>query len=332
MTKENNNFFNTKIFSNPYSLMLSENDYNNNTSEILSNEKHITNCINSFLKELSDDYNIFKEINFQNNDDEDFSYLVQNYSINKVKKTKDEEIKKINPLNNNSSFFLSNNKKRDQKEEEEENGENSFLGKKRGKKSEKSLKERKKCHSKFDKDNIIRKIQVNYITFLVKYVNYNIRKNLGKNHPVFKDLNYRFKSDIKKSFFSEIKTKTIGEVLKNESTIKNDTKIKKKIPNQQIYDLLNKSKNQNIIDLLQMNYFYVFKYIYAYSLYNKDDCETIIKRYKIPRGALLFEDLLEIEKKNNPEYGDEYIKKIKNVCLQYFLSVPQKIFKLKKIE
>ena len=94
---------------------------------------------------------------------------------------------------------------------------------------------KKRKHNKFAKDNIKRKIQVNYLKFLV---------NL-------------FAKDISKNTFNKIKKKTIGEIFKDNasSKYKNNKKL-----NVQVYNKVTR-KNKIIKEILDKPYLYFF-YIY----------------------------------------------------------------------
>ena len=87
-----------------------------------------------------------------------------------------------------------------------------------------SKKRKRKIHDKFDKDNIKRKVQVNYLKFLVEFVNKIILKifdKFNKNNIIdikskkqiekyqFKSLNYDFSKKIDSSSFNKYKSKKI---------------------------------------------------------------------------------------------------------------------------
>ena len=79
---------------------------------------------------------------------------------------------------------------------------------------------RKKEHSKFEKDNVMRKLNIHYISFIVKFVNYNIKRLISKNHPLFTNLCYDFKKKINNALFNELKNKSLGDILRNEGSKK----------------------------------------------------------------------------------------------------------------
>lgn len=70
-----------------------------------------------------------------------------------------------------------------------------------------------KIHDKNTIDNVLRKIQVNYISFIVSYIN-DILTNLNYKERFYK-LDYSFKQNINKQFVESLKTKNIGEIICN---------------------------------------------------------------------------------------------------------------------
>ena len=120
---------------------------------------------------------------------------------------------------------------------------------------------KKRKHNKFAKDNIKRKIQVNYLKFLVNFVNQIIKVLLSESANTddiqFYRLDYKFAKDISKNTFNKIKKKTIGEIFKDNasSKYKNNKKL-----NVQVYNKVTK-KNKIIKEILDKPYLYFF-YIY----------------------------------------------------------------------
>jgi len=123
---------------------------------------------------------------------------------------------------------------------------------------EKSIKKRK--HNKFAKDNIKRKIQVNYLKFLINFINQIIKELLSESANIedfqFYRLDYKFAKDITKKSFNGNKEKTIGEIFKDNasSKYKNNKKINVKVYNRV-------TKNEIIKKILNKPYLYFF-YIY----------------------------------------------------------------------
>lgn len=173
-------------------------------------------------------------------------------------------------------------------------------------------------HGKFGTDNILRKIQIHYISFIIKYINHYIQTKISKDHPLFCDLEYSFKKNIKKSFFNELKTKTIGEIVKNKESYKNKKNGKLIIlSNKEIFESINK-KDEYIKMLLNTNYLDFFCNVYAYSLFHED-----VNDYKppdIPKGIQNFDYLIKQEEsKENHDKNKSfqtkkpYIMKLKEI-------------------
>ena len=76
-----------------------------------------------------------------------------------------------------------------------------------------SKENKKKTHDKNTSDNLLRKVQVHYLSFIVNYLN-DILKNLKYKQKFF-NLDYDFKSNINKEYVENLKTKTIGEIISN---------------------------------------------------------------------------------------------------------------------
>ncbi len=206
------------------------------------------------------------------------------------------------------------------------NEEKKITGKKRGRVQKNDFDEISldySKHTKFDKDNILRKIQVNYITFLINYVNSQIKKYLPYCQYKFEDLVYNYKSNTSKKFMEELKSFSIGQILQTEATKKNkrnnikNTENKNKITYNSIY-----GKCEQINNLLDRKYLDLFHEIYR-NKFNDLDVEGISK----------FKDLLEKEKSKNfgkSKYCDLYIKRIDEIAEKEFTKPGSPLFNVKK--
>ena len=102
--------------------------------------------------------------------------------------------------------------------------ETTKLGKKR--KANRQVKEIKnKKHTASDDDNILRKIQVQFISFIINYSNDVVSFFVDdyKNKPFFKDVGYELKKVVNRKNIEILKGKTIGEIIQS----KINPKIKK---------------------------------------------------------------------------------------------------------
>lgn len=193
-----------------------------------------------------------------------------------------------------------------------------ILNKKRGRKSSKKG---KREHSAFDQDNIIRKIQVHYITFIIDFTNDIIKNILNDNKELFfKSINYEFKKTVNHSYLEKLNFYKIGDILK----LKISPKIKKF--NENINEVIyNKLYNMN-------NFFKTFfetSYLEMFNeYYYQNEREVDVNGYKIKisEKTKLFNDLL-IKNKQSAE-------KIREIAEEYFVNKkknPSQIFFIKKI-
>ena len=99
----------------------------------------------------------------------------------------------------------------------------NLICKKRGKKP---LNQRvEHFHSALDNDNILRKIQVHFLTFLVSFTNDYIdaiyKNDSKKKIPHFRNFDYQLKKLINQACIEKMKTSTIGEILQMKASRKN---------------------------------------------------------------------------------------------------------------
>ena len=72
----------------------------------------------------------------------------------------------------------------------------------------------KKIHTASDDDNILRKIQVHFLSFVTNYINDIIKKFISdKKVPLFKNIDYKIKKLVNHKFIEELKSKNIAELL-----------------------------------------------------------------------------------------------------------------------
>lgn len=185
--------------------------------------------------------------------------------------------------------------------------ENSNL--KEGKNSNRFKKPKKKKHTAESNDNILRKIQVMYIKFIISYTNDIIRSLINeKNVPKFNDLNYEKKKIVNHKFVESLKSSTLEEIVKFKKT----PKIKKKEENinEQIYDSVLK-KCPIIKNFFERTYLSLFKEYYE----NQNNIFTFNGK-DIPLSdktkSRTFDKLIE---KNL-----RYKEKIKYVSINYYLN------------
>ena len=110
-----------------------------------------------------------------------------------------------------------------------------FLTKKtkgRGKNNNKKQIRKRKTHVKYAFDNVLTKIQVHFLNFLVDFANDALKHIIKDRKYYFRKLNYNFKRNIKYNHFNELKTLKIKEILSQD--ISNKYKLTSKETNKEI--------------------------------------------------------------------------------------------------
>ena len=132
----------------------------------------------------------------------------------------------------------------------------TVLHHKRGRK-EKYKKIGKKSHGSEDFDNIIRKIQVSFINFLINLANDSIKTILGEDSNFcFKDVKYKFKKVVNHDYVEKLKKYKYSDVIKMECSVKNKNYIENS--NLKTYKEVCKLSPQ-FTKLFDLNYLYIFK-------------------------------------------------------------------------
>jgi hypothetical protein len=198
----------------------------------------------------------------------------------------------------------------------------TIIAQKRGRKIEK--KNNGKEHGKYDEDNIVRKIQVSYINFIIDFINEAL-KGIGRKDLKFIPLDYLFKRVVNKKQRNFLKSHSVEEVIQSKTSPKYKTKDKN--VNKEICEKIKEEKIYIMSSLLKTNFFFFFDKIYykkARRINLKDfglvDLEINLDNLE------LYEDLLLKNKKDI--HFEKYRKKIDFCVKKYFLPKNQKdIFK-----
>ena len=180
--------------------------------------------------------------------------------------------------------------------------------------------QRNRFHNENETDNILRKIQVHYLSFIESYLN-DILENFGYKER-FQRLDYNFKKNIKKKFVESLKEKTIGDIISNK--ISNKYKYKKKDFNEKLCDKL-KKENKILNIILSQNYLLPFQKVYYKNIneinlkyFGLDEDIYIILSDKVK----MYKDLLF---KNKESFL--YFKKVNRCIKEHFY--PKLLFALK---
>ena len=165
-----------------------------------------------------------------------------------------------------------------------------------------------KIHDKHTADNLLRKIQVHYLTFIIKFLN-EILKFLNLEQK-FLNLAYEFKSSVNIKFFNSLKTKTIRDIICTQISAKYK-KVALNI-NENIYEQTKLNKILNKI--FSENYLLFFRKIYF-----KSERIINLKEYGLNQKLILsekakmYKDLIE-----NKDYV--YKRNLKDCVNRHFFS------------
>ena len=214
------------------------------------------------------------------------------------------------------NFFFRNNISEDSTEKDQIN----FIvikGTKRGRKNyKKNLDEKKKIHDKNSSDNLLRKIQNHYLTFIISFMNeifqsFNIK-------PKLRGLDYKFKSNVNKQNVNYLKNSNIRDIICHE--ISNKYKRKRDINNESICKNI---KNIVLEKILSENYLILFRKFY----YNESNIINL-KDYGLDKDIILsdkvklFKDFQEIN--SNNEYRINIVKCVKKHFFTSLFNVEKK--------
>ena len=170
-----------------------------------------------------------------------------------------------------------------------------------------------KTHDKFAPDNLLRKIQVHYLSFIISFLNEILL--LFKYQKKFLKLDYEFKKNVNKKNVQELKEQKIRDIVCN--------KISKKYrnleySNSEIYEQI--KDNEVLNKILSENYLSLFKKIYY-----KSSKIINLKEYGIDQNIVLskevkmFDDLLKCKDKEACDDKDQYKKYLGECALQNYL-------------
>ena len=172
----------------------------------------------------------------------------------------------------------------------------SVLKNKRGRKPKKIS--RKETHDANTFDNILRKIQTHFLSFMISFINDCI-KSLHKNKRMnLKKINYAEKRKIKKSYLEKIKNATINEFIQN-----TDISIKYKRCNKDInkINLTKLSKISFFKNLFEMNFLELF-HLYYNKSQPLDKLFLFNETINLSENTKPFYNLLKAEESNKENF------------------------------
>ena len=132
--------------------------------------------------------------------------------------------------------------------------------------SDKTRKKRK-SHQKSDFDNILTKIQIHFLNFVINICNDAMKIIIKNQKQYFRPINYEFKRNISYNNIKKLKEISIKEILRQEISNK--------------YKLVSKSINSDILALVTplsqwLNDFFSINYVKAFSIYY-NNCKPLKK-------------------------------------------------------
>jgi len=180
-----------------------------------------------------------------------------------------------------------------------------FLTKKRGKNNNKKQIRKRKTHLKYAFDNVLVKIQVHFLNFLVDFANDALKHIIKDRKYYFCKLNYNFKRNIKYNHFNELKKLKIKEILSQD--ISNKYKLTSKETNKEIISHVTTFSNW-------LKAFFDIDYLKAFNIYYnklKPLKKVIFQGIEINLSSQTksFNNLL----KNNKEMKDIIITAVQDV-------------------
>ena len=183
---------------------------------------------------------------------------------------------------------------------------NQSLKKKRGRVKKNYSNENDKIHDKNKEDNILRKIQVHYMSFIIIFLN-EILQFLNIDKKFYK-IDYEFKKNVSKKFVKSLKRKTLGDIISN--------KISPKYRNLNVNINVNTceeiKKNEVMKKILAQNYLNFFKKIYYQS--NK---YINLKEYGLNKNLILSEKV---------KMYNDLLKSIETFDIKYKKNIDQCIY------
>jgi len=267
--------------------------------------------------------------NYINADGNNKKKLIFGISSTKSKNNKNENSKILNPINtidnsksqteskDNSTqitptkkfeIFKTNNL------EENDNASYDQIKKlpKNKKRGRKAKKESKRQHNALDQDNIIRKIQVHFLSFIIYFSNDLIQTFLPAYKDLsFKNIQYELKKTVNHAYIESLKKKNIGDILQLTASPKNkkfDRNINK-TTYQKICGL-----NHFLKNFFEMSYLDMFNNYYCQ---NEREMNIGGFQVKLSQRTRLFADLIS----KNLSSAD----KIKEIAEEYFINKKKNI-------
>ena len=273
---------------------LSFNEFNHKISENITLE-HIENIMNTPQIDLDEE---------EENDRMDEIYLIKEQNNSKIELSSTE----------NSTRTVTLSEKENSKKKEDifykKINFKTILYRKRGRKemmNSTSTKLNKKCHGSSDFDNIQRKIQVHFITFLINFANDIINSILGyKKNYHFMDIKYKIKRIVNHDYIESLKQLNYSDILQKDISPKN-----KKFDvnsNKKLYEKLIE-ESELFKKIFDKKYLYIFQKYYFGLKDNESETDFDGIKIKLSNKTKPFTHLL----RKNENEKDKFNNVIKDV-------------------
>ena len=232
----------------------------NNKDLLLPKNSNENICLNEFIKIMEDSKSDSTKSEILEDESSELLYFIKNSKTQKNEFQSTLNTSKNISLTTEGIFSKKINFK-------------TILHHKRGRKStekEKKIKFLKRYHSSGDFDNVQRKIQVNFITFLINLANDAIKTVLGKNSKYFfKDVKYGLKKIVNHKYVENLKKSKYSDIIQMKISLKNK-KFGENLNRDTFLEICKISpKLQKFFD---KNYLYIFQKYY----YGMNNNENII--------------------------------------------------------
>ena len=181
----------------------------------------------------------------------------------------------------------------------------------------------KKERRKFDDDNIIRKIKISYIDFIIAIINIIVNTILKNNNVKYRykfyDLSHKYKNQANKEAINLFRTQTIEDIIKEKISSQYLTK-NENSNKETCQKIKNDEKLKDIYKILSKNILFFFDKIYIKNRkkkYNLNEFGLFDLEFILPDKVQLYEDLLS-KNKNEKKYNT-YKSKMNLCCKNFFI-------------
>ncbi len=281
---------------------------------------------NSKKFDLAPIFNYFnKYVYNENNEHFKNNECIFNFDINSIDNTVYEKTSTLdeNNFNINTKFFINDNSVHLPHFEKPK--KIVFFLRKKGRKGIRSAaniistdETKQDIHTNISDDNIITKIQVSYINFLINLIN-KILTALKRNDLKFLYIVAKYKQENSVKRRKELRKKNIGDIIRTE--ISSKYKKLEKDRNNKVYEKIKEDGLSDIMDILNKKFLFFFDKIYYNNLrnFNLKDFGLLDLKIELPKNFELYENLL-MKNKNDLKY-DKYKMNMEQCIKDHFLGV-----------